>query len=234
MSLPPCIILCGGLGSRLGEISKEIPKCLLDIKKNKPFLYFQLKYLESSGIEEVVLSIGHMGEMIINFVEKFDTKMKIKISDDGSKLLGTGGAVKKAIQGLNSPAFVTYGDTFLDISYKNVFEEFLINNSPLMVIYKNNSKYDKSNVFLENKKIFYNKQNPHPNAQYIDYGLSVFSPSEFLNTKDSFDLSEIQESLSKKEMLSYYVAKKRFYEIGTPKSLNETRNYLLKYDIEKL
>lgn len=234
MSLPPCIILCGGAGSRLGEISKTLPKCLLPIKKNKPFLYFQLKYLESAGIEKVVLCIGHMGEMIRHFLESFETNMKIEISDDGRKPLGTGGAVKKAIQNLNCSAFVTYGDTFLDISYKKIFDEFLIDKSPLMVIYKNDSKYDKSNVLLKNKKIFYNKHNPHPMSQYIDYGLSIFNLENFINSTDSFDLSQVQESLSEKGQLSYYVAKKRFYEIGTPQSLNETRNYLLNYDIERL
>ena len=234
ISLPPCIILCGGLGTRLGRISKKIPKCLVTIHQDKPFLYYQLKYLESKGIDEVILCIGHKGELIVDFLKDFQTSLKIKISEDGKKPLGTGGAVKKVIQELDGCAFVTYGDTFLEISYRDVFEESQKKSTPLMVIYKNNSKYDESNVLLKNNRILYRKQSPYPKSQYIDYGLSIFSSDEFMNSQDAFDLSDIQESLSNKGLLSYYIAKKRFYEIGTPQSLKETRNFLNNYDIQKL
>ncbi len=224
MKLPPCIILCGGIGSRLQKISHRIPKCLVQINK-KPFLYYQLKSLESSGLKKVVLSSGHLGFMINDFLKKFDTTLEIILIDDGKELLGTGGAVKKAFSYIDEPAFVTYGDTYLDISYTDMYKYFLKNNKPVMSIYKNNSKYDLSNVYKDEEKITYNKKNPNPNSQYIEYGLSIFYEENFKSYGAIFDLSDLQESLSKSHQLCYFEALNRFYEIGTPNSLKETINY---------
>ena len=66
----PFIILCGGLATRLGPIAAEIPKCLLEVN-NKPFLYYQLKYLEKSGAQDVYLSVGHLSEKFYDFTKNY-------------------------------------------------------------------------------------------------------------------------------------------------------------------
>ena len=101
-----------------------------------------------------------------------------------------------------------------------------------MTIFKNNKKYDSSNVHLKGNKILYKKNNPHPDSQYIDYGLSIFSTKDFINTEDIFDLSILQESFSIEEKLEYFEVKNRFYEIGTPESLAETELYLTNYEFK--
>ena len=98
----PCIILCGGLATRLGPIAAETPKCLLEVN-NKPFLYYQLKYLEKSGAQDVYLSVGHLSEKFYDFTKNYKfTNISIKLIDDGPIPLGTGGAVKNIIKKLSS------------------------------------------------------------------------------------------------------------------------------------
>ena len=228
MKLIPCIVLCGGVGSRLSKIVSEVPKCLAPIN-GKPFLFYKLKYLESIGISKVFLSIGYLGHKVKKFVESIETSINIIIVDEGRNLLGTGGAAKKSYKIINGPAFLTYGDTFLDVSYKDVYEKYQHTKNPLMTIFKNNKKYDTSNVLLKDGKILYKKNNPQHDCQYIDYGLSIFSTKDFDNTDDVFDLSVLQESFSLKEKLDHFEVKNRFYEIGTPQSLKETELYLTNY-----
>ena len=59
----PFIILCGGLATRLGEIAVETPKCLLRLN-NKPFLLYQLEYLDKNGAKDVFLSVGHLRSVL--------------------------------------------------------------------------------------------------------------------------------------------------------------------------
>jgi MurNAc alpha-1-phosphate uridylyltransferase len=231
MKLIPCIILCGGVGSRLSKVVKDVPKCLAPIN-GIPFLFYKIKYLERVGISEVFLSIGYLGNKIKKFIESLDTSINIIIVDEGKNLLGTGGAAKKSYQLINGPAFLTYGDTFLDVSYADVYKKYQLTKNPLMTIFKNNKKYDTSNVLLNGNKILYKKKNPNPDSQYIDYGLSIFSTKDFINTEDIFDLSVLHESFSIEEKLEYFEVKNRFYEIGTPQSLAETELYLTSYEFK--
>ena len=233
MKTLPCIILCGGIGSRLGNVVNDIPKCLVEVN-GKPFIYYQLKLLEYSGIRDVLLSIGHLSDMVKHYINSYNTNLNITYSDDGKELIGTGGAVKKALSLIDTPAAVMYGDTFLDISFKEVFKKFNKTKDPLMVIYKNNKQFDTSNAYIKNDYLAYNKSQPHPDANYIDYGLSIFSSEHFENTNDVFDLSIVQENYSRRKQLSFYIANNRFYEIGTPNSLKETEIYLSTYEFKSI
>ena len=108
----PVAILVGGLATRLHPTTLTIPKSLIKVA-GKPFIFHQLKNLREQGITDIVLCTGHLGEMIKSYVgdgSKFD--LKILYSSDGNKLLGTGGAIKKALPLLGDKFFVLYGDTF--------------------------------------------------------------------------------------------------------------------------
>ena len=98
-------ILCGGLGTRLGSKYLGIPKCLININ-GKPFLQWQIEYLERQNIKNIVLCTGHLSHIIKKEIKKFNFKLNIKISDDGKKLRGTGGAIKKAIKKYKDEKFL--------------------------------------------------------------------------------------------------------------------------------
>ena len=75
-------ILCGGLGSRLGKKFSKIPKCLININ-GKTFLQWQLEYLESQKINNVVLCTGHLSHLIKDEIKYQNYNFNIKLSDDG-------------------------------------------------------------------------------------------------------------------------------------------------------
>ena len=119
MSAPlniPMAILAGGLAIRLRPISEKIPKSVVPVA-GEPFLAHQLHLLSARGIRHVMLCVGHLGEMIQRDFgnEAFD--VQLEYSFDGEKLLGTGGAIKRALAKLGNEFFVLYGDSYLPIHY---------------------------------------------------------------------------------------------------------------------
>ena len=220
------IILCGGIGSRLGALTKSKPKCLIEIN-SKPFLYYQLLKLQSYGIKKVIISTFHLEEQIQAFIKSENLNLEISIISDGSSPAGTGGAIKNIIQGESDPYFVIYGDTYFNLDLAEVFKQYNPKlDSPLMVIYKNSDKYDISNVKLINQTAFYSKSNPPEGCEYIDYGIGIFQAKHFNGFEGNFDLSAVQEFFSRKYSLQHFVANERFYEIGSLSGLKEFKEII--------
>src|SRR5262245_20799647 len=119
-----CVILAGGLATRLYPMTRTIPKSLIPIN-GRPFVEYQLSRLAAEGISEVVLCIGFLGQQIRDAVgpgNRFG--LKIEYWDEGDNLKGTGGALRIAHDaGLLREAFyVLYGDSFLPVSYAPVMD----------------------------------------------------------------------------------------------------------------
>jgi len=227
----PVVILAGGLATRLRPITEKIPKSLVDVA-GEPFICKQLKYLESQGVNKVTLCVGYLGEMIESIVGTGNQfGLEITYSYDGPNLLGTGGAIKKALPLLGENFFVLYGDSFLPINFSSVEEAFNASQRlALMTILKNNNQWDKSNVsYLGDELIEYNKECPNSDMNYIDYGLGILSSRLFESYEEDlpFDLSEIYKSLSHQSELEGYPVNHRFYEIGSHQGLEETINFFL-------
>lgn len=219
------IILCGGKGNRIEKITKEKPKCLVDFY-GKPFLFYQLKYLKKNRIKNVILSVGYKAEQVQNYVRNNINFMNVKIINDGKKLLGTGGAIKKSTKLLKDFFYVIYGDSYLNFNLNNLKSNHKIST---MAIYKNQNQYDKSNV--ERKKsdfIVYDKSKKKNQYKYIDYGASYLQKKIFRNIKKNtkFDLSNLFQKISKENKLKGYVVKKRFYEIGSYSGIKQFKNFI--------
>jgi N-acetyl-alpha-D-muramate 1-phosphate uridylyltransferase len=221
------IILCGGKGSRVEKFTRKAPKCLIQIN-GKPFLYYQLKFLQKNKIKNVIISVGYLSEKVKEYVKKNINFINIKIVDDGKKFLGTGGAIIKSINLLKKNFFVIYGDSYLNFNLKDMKVD---NKKSIMAIYKNNNKYDKSNVEIDKSKyILYHKDKSKKKLSYIDYGASFLNKKIFKECKKNvkFDLSSLFQKISKENMLKGFIVKKRFYEIGSYKGINEIKKYLKK------
>ena len=227
------VILSGGLATRLRPVTEEIPKSLLDIS-GKQFISRQLELLKSNGFKNIVICAGYLGEKIFKFVKNGeDFGLNVEYSFDGEKLLGTGGAIKKALPVLSDIFFIIYGDSYLNINYSNVMKYFkTVNYSGLMTVFKNKDKWDKSNVrFEENKILQYDKKNKNENMHYIDYGLGILKKSVFqhyFTEQEHFDLETVYKTLIENNQLAGYEVSERFYEIGSYEGLEETKNYFFK------
>ena len=233
MSAPPDIpvaILAGGLATRLRPITEKIPKSLVPIA-GKPFLAHQIELLHARGIRHAVLCIGYLGEMIQReFGDGSAFGVRLDYSFDGPKLLGTGGAIKRALPLLGNEFFVLYGDSYLPVEYRPIAESFRRSGKlGLMTVYRNEGRYDTSNVVFRNGEIaVYDKKNRSPEMRHIDYGLSLFQASVFASYSagQPFDLAEVMGKLVREKQLAGYEVRERFYEIGSPAGLTELETLL--------
>lgn len=228
----PIAILAGGFGTRLGKLSLDIPKCLIPINK-RPFVDWQLDLLQEAGYKKVVFCLSHKSEQVQEHLgDGSKYGLNIEYSLDGEKQLGTGGAVKRAIPQLGEHFAVTYGDSFLPIIFQGVEERVLRNNPvALMTVYENKNQLDKSNVEFKNGKIIeYKKNSDNPSMHHIDYGLMYFHASVFeaFSPNEAFDLGEVCSALSKSGNMAAFEVKDRFYEIGSPRGIEELSNFLRK------
>lgn len=224
----PIVILAGGLATRLGALSKTIPKSLILVNE-EPFIAHQLRLLKNQGFKKVVLCIGYLGDLIQNYVK--DGKefgLSVKYTNDGDHLLGTAGAIWNALPLLEENFFVLYGDSYLMIDYKKVQQFFMQQSKPaLMTILKNNDNGDSSNIEFNNNEIIkYDKKIKTINMNYIDFGLSVFKKNIFFYKNSCKDLSDFFKKLLKKNQLASYEVFQRFYQIGSINGLNEFKNFI--------
>ena len=220
------VILCGGLATRLGDIAKDIPKSMINID-GKPFLEYQIENLKKNSIKDIVLCVGHLSEKIEDyFLDGSRFGVNIKYSHDSDKLLGPIGAVKKAEGLLDDVFFIMYGDTYLSVDYQKVYTFFSQNDKQgLMVVYKNNNKFDKSNISIENNMVTGYGEN---DAIYIDYGTSLLRKEslDIVPRNHMYSTGEFFSNLIKKNELLALETKERFYHIGNPEALEEFRNFI--------
>ena len=132
----PVAILCGGLGTRLGEETQFRPKSMVDIN-GKPFIHRQLDLLMAMGFTRFVLCIGHLGNHFFGRMGNYP----VSYSLDGNIPLGTAGAVRNALPMLGDEFWTLYGDSYLDADFAPVFE--------------GHRKYDLMGCFTEWKHVNY-------------------------------------------------------------------------------
>ena len=221
----PVAILAGGLATRLRPVTETIPKALVSVA-GQPFLAHQLRLLHHAGIRKVVLCVGYRGEMIEKeFGDGSRLGVELTYSFDGPELLGTGGALKKALPLLGERFFVLYGDSYLPIDYAAPARAFLASGKlGLMTVFRNEGRWDTSNVRFEDGAIkTYDKEQRTPEMRYIDYGLGVLNPIALSRWPAGkvFNLADVYQELIGQGELAGYEIHQRFYEIGSPEGLAE-------------
>jgi NDP-sugar pyrophosphorylase family protein len=233
---PQIVILAGGLGTRLRPITEQIPKAMVPIL-DKPFVHYQLDRLAHQGISDVILSIGYLGHQIADYVQDGQNwGIKVRYTQEGQKLLGTAGALRLVSEHgfLKERFLVTYGDSFLPIDFRGVWDTFLERKEPaLMTVYKNQGKWDQSNACFDGSRVvLYDKKIPPPKPpemQYIDYGLSALSRrliQAAIPREEPADLAELFHQLSTEGKLAGVEVQERFYEVGSMSGVQDLENHL--------
>lgn len=229
------VVLMGGLGSRLGEETRNRPKTLADIN-GTPFFDYQLRLLKSYGFRKFLFLVGYMaGQIEEHYGDGSRYGVGIVYSYDGERLLGTGGAVRRAYGKLEEDFLLLYGDSFMDIDYKETIYRYFrgkqIGCHALMTVMENHDSLDRSNVIYKDGRILlYDKKNGKAEMHYVDYGVGMFGKHLFKDCEEEtfFDLAELQNRLSLEGKLTAQEVTRRFYEIGLPASLQEFKKYARK------
>jgi NDP-sugar pyrophosphorylase family protein len=230
-----CVILAGGLGSRMRALCERVPKAMIPVL-GKPFLFYQLEWLARQNVRRVVLSIGYRGSLISAAVgdgAKFG--LSVSYADEGDALRGTGGALRLAhdLGLLEEGFFVLYGDAYLPIDLLPVWQTSDRGSVPTMTVMRNEGRWDRSNVvFRGGHLVLYDKYANDPavlDMHYIDYGLSVLTRelvvADIAAGKVS-DLARVLSHLSIEGRLRAHEIFERFYEIGSPEGLADFTKYV--------
>src|SRR3974377_142490 len=208
MSSLPVVILAGGRAPRLRPLTEKIPKALVEVA-GQPFLEHQIELLKRNAVTEVILCVGYLGETIEQrYGDGEALGVRIRYSFDGPKLLGTGGAIEKALALLPDAFFVLFGDVYLPVDYQAVAAAFQEAGKPaLMTVYANADAWDTSNVWFEHGHIrLYSKREKLTEMSYIDYGLMICTRRIFDDSPNDvpFELADTLENLSRKGELAGY------------------------------
>ncbi len=222
------VILAGGRATRLKEHAHQRPKALMEVG-GKPFLHHLLAYAKRQGVEEVVLCIGHLGEQIRDDAgDGSEWGLRILYSDEGPDLLGTGGAIKKALPLLKDEFLVQYADAYLPTNYMAAKKAFDASGlEAQMCVFENHGTLDESNVELDSAKrkvIYYGKPKKGQTLSFIDCGLLAYKRKVFEKyPEERFDLTVLNAGLAPQGRLGARVVSERFWEIGRPESLHDMR-----------
>ncbi len=219
------VILVGGLATRLRPLTETLPKAMLPVC-GRPFLEHQIDLLRKSGMTQILLCVGYRGEDIEkHFGDGSRFGVRLSYSWEREMLLGTGGALRSAAPLLEDEFLVLYGDSFLMLDYSDVAQELHSIGKPgLMVVHRNEDRYDRSNVILQDKEVvFYSKTERRPGTVYIDAGLSGFRKFVLdLLPQDGIVAMEVLfQRLIARQALGAYETQQRFYEIGSFTGLQE-------------
>jgi MurNAc alpha-1-phosphate uridylyltransferase len=223
-------ILAGGLATRLRPLTTTTPKSMI-LVYGKPFLEYQLEFLKQDGIKDIVLCVGYLKEKIESyFGNGSQFGVHIQYSVEERSLLGTAGALRNALDLLDDTFFVMYGDSYLFLNFNEIWRYFhQFEKSALMVVYKNENRYDRSNVSINGNFVQnYNKTEPTPDMEYIDYGVSLLRKKvlESIPENEYYPLETVFSSLIAHQELLSYPTNQRFYEIGSKEGLKEFQNYI--------
>ena len=220
------VVLAGGLGTRLGEKTRDLPKALLTIA-GQPFLAWLVQALARSGYQELLLCIGHHGRQIVEFLgdgRRFG--IDVTYCEDGERLLGTGGAIRQAhSRSLLADHFlVTYGDSYLPFDYAAPLRDLEAHPEALgtMSVFENRGAWDASNCEVGRGLVLRYEKGVRDSAlTHIDYGALALRRSVIAAqpAQVAFGLDLLQRELAKSGTLRAFAASERFYEVGSEQGI---------------
>lgn len=231
---PQVVIVAGGLGTRVRQIARDLPKALIPVA-GEPFVHHQLRLLRRQGVRDVVVVTGYGGALIAESVgDGTAFGLSVRYVDEGDVLHGTAGALRVALDaGALSRSFgVLYGDSYLPIELAPVWATFEDARQPaLMTVLRNEDRWDRSNAVLEGGAVvLYDKRREarDPRMAWIDYGLGVLDRRvvESVPAAAVADLADVYRELSVRGDLAGLEVTSRFYEVGSPAGIADLEEYL--------
>jgi len=224
------VVLAGGLATRMLPETEQLPKSLL-LVNGRPFVDWQLDRFAASGARSVVMCVGHLGDQIETHVRRaLDRGLAVGYSYDGGQLLGTGGALRRALARLESEFVLTYGDSYLPFDYAAPLEDLRAHPEAVatMSVYSNRSGLGESNVALDGQYVALYQKGAPAAFDHIDYGAIALRRSALADIEDgaSWDIEALFRQLVRKRQLRALLVPERFYEIGSPAGRHDLEQHL--------
>lgn len=225
------ILLAGGLGTRLLEVTNDqIPKSLVEVA-GKPIIQHVLDNLRSAGVKEVCLAVGHKSEAIqTEFGDRYQN-MEITYSIEDAPR-GTGGAAfLAASRKVWNTALVLNSDTYVGVPLQELTSK--LTSDIVAVVLATSvpdvSRYGALKVDEDNVVGFGEKTSYGPGLIYAGVALINFSivPEQLLVSLTRFSLeNDVLAPLAKMGKLKFFESKSKFIDVGTPESFQESQKLL--------
>jgi NDP-sugar pyrophosphorylase family protein len=220
----PVVVLAGGLGTRLGALTAECPKPLVEVA-GRPFLDWLLTWLSRSGVRDVRLLAGYLGEQIASFVgDGSQWGLHAQCTIEAAPL-GTGGALAQA-RDLPEAFLLVYGDSYLPIDYTALSRAFLgAGADAMMAVYHDldGATGVEANAAVAGGRVrAYAKGSGGPRT-HIDAGVVALKRRLLaaLPAGRSALETDLYPALAAAGRLFAYPVSQRFYDVGTPARLRD-------------
>jgi len=221
------LIMAGGKGSRLGALTENCPKPMLQVG-SKPILEHIIDNAKNAGFYSFVISIYHLGHIIENYFgtgERFGVKIEYLREDNP---LGTAGALKLLNPKPSNPFIVTNGDVLTSIDYGEFLDFHIENGAFATMAVKLHEWQNPYGVVTTNGLRIINYSEKPKVQSHINAGIYVFEPTllDLIDKSGPFDMPEIFELVqnSKKNFISYPIHE-QWVDLGLPEDLSYARAY---------
>src|SRR5690606_6295097 len=226
-----CIVLAGGLGTRLQGVIGNYPKCMAEIA-GKPFLYYLFKYLQSQPISRVILSLGHKHQIITDWLNTYTWNFAIDTVSE-SEPLGTGGGLRLALSEAKEKNVIALnGDTYFPIDLKKFISFHTEVKAYTSLALKPMKDFDRYGVVLLNEqyRIIGFEEKKYRNDGLINGGIYCLNKMAFLQLtenlqKFSFEKDYLETHFPTNPFYGY-ITHDYFIDIGIPQDYHKAQQEL--------
>ncbi|ABX12437.1 Nucleotidyl transferase [Nitrosopumilus maritimus SCM1] len=231
MILVKAVILAGGLGTRLRPLTLKTPKPMLPLGK-KPILEHLIDWNKRNGVKSIVLCVSYRKEKIQDYFKdgkKFGVNIEYAVS---KKPLATAGQLKTAEDFINDTFVCVYGDSIFDFSLKNMIKQHKSKKAfttMSLYEYKTNLQYGVINT-TKTGKVTNWEEKPEIKAN-INMGCYVMEPNvlKYIPKNKPYGMDDvIKKAMKNKKMISGFITKKGFMDIGNKESYKQANEEFAK------
>jgi len=235
LPIKECIILAGGLGTRLRSEVADLHKCMAPVA-GKPFLHWVIAHLTAQKITSFVFSLGYMHETIEEYIQLNYPQLQVKFSVENEPF-GTGGAIKLALNKCEEEnVMVVNGDTLFETDNNVLWTQHINHNSACTLALKPMQRFERYGaVTINENKII----TAFTEKKYMEEGL--INGGVYLINRNSFNQLNLPQKFSfEKDFLEKYLQiltmigvqdNGYFVDIGIPEDFKKANEEIkLKYD----
>ena len=228
MNVKQAVILAGGRGVRLEPFTIGKPKPMYEFNQT-PFLSYLLLQLKQWGIKDVILLLGYMADVIINYFHDGSQFGMNIIYDITPVDFDTGARLRHAHDFLQENFILMYCDNYCPLCFDRMERQFLESGVPVQITaYENKENYTKGNLKIHNGIVqVYDKSRKTDGLQEVDIGYAFLKrevvagiPDENVNFEQS-----IYPKLVEKGQLGVYVTRHRYYSVGSWARIQLTKDF---------
>ena len=228
------VILAGGLGTRLSEYTKTIPKPMISVN-GLPIIFRIMSFYAKYGFKDFYIALGYKGEIIRNFFKKNNYGWNINLINTGKKTM-TGGRLKRLTKYLGNDTFMmTYGDGLSDVNLKKLLN-FHKKNKKLATLTVVRPPARFGYLKLKGNSVKYFKEKSNVDEGWINGGFFVMEPKflKYIKNDNTYLERSPLEILTKKKQLSAFKHKDFWHCMDTMRDKKNLEKILLQKKYKKI